>query len=60
MIKTPDIDNILLLCHAKQNECSLLHIQHGNFVPLDWGFTYTTILEETQEVKKKKKKAFQK
>lgn len=47
MIKTPDIDNILLLCHAKQNECSLLHIQHGNFVPLDWGFTYTTILEET-------------
>lgn len=39
MIKTPDIDNILLLCHAKQNECSLLQIQHGNFVPLDWGFT---------------------
>lgn len=47
MIKTPDIDNILLLCHAKQNECSLLQIQHGHFVPLDWGFT--TILEENLE-----------
>lgn len=50
MIRTPDIGNILLRSNAKQNECSLLQIQRGNFVPLDWGFTHTTILEETQEV----------
>lgn len=47
MIKTPDIGNILLRSNAKQNECSLLQIQRGNFVPLDWDFTRTTILEET-------------
>lgn len=43
MIKTPDIDNILLLYNAKQNECMLLQIQHANFVPLDWGFTHTRL-----------------
>lgn len=47
MIRTPDIGNLLLRSNAKQNECSLLQIQHGNFVPLDWGFTHITILEET-------------
>lgn len=39
MIKTPEIDGLLLLPSAKDHEHSLGQIQRGHFVPLDRGYT---------------------